>query len=662
MPSSSGDNAMTTLDKSDSKESSSRVPVSGRTSSNPLEKFKRLDSSIQNATDRVVNEVDLVNAPITVENKVSIAPSRSVQSQTPRITHATETIRARVTTDQLKEKHAKYLSDPQLSTSIPSSSIHPNETSVDSLSNIKIVDDNSYALSRSNGGEDSIKSVNGKLDIEELEVDKTPISTASTEKIVEEHEIQLQKQKNALINSSRIDDHVQQDNSLTSFQPAVDRPSIKATTVKPLTRVGLHQSVHIVNIDDHKSSTESQANEIPESTMRVNPTILPEIVTEKSAEKEIQTTTDGESTTTTTANDETTIFDTMTTSEAAPKIKTTIKSKENLVALNESQTTTESIETDPTTVPTSTTKEATNHRETTPNDVSHTGHIVIRSTTASPSTVDIDSTTVEMTKPNTITSHGPIAVITTPSEKVTKISDSQPKVNTPTNEPSEPSSTVAPTSTSTSTFTPISIMTTTTMTTSTSSSTTTTPAPILPDVSEKTSAPINPTSILGSTVGSIPTKDFATRPTILSSIDHPTEIATKFDNEPTDVNAMIAIGISIIAVITLVLLVGFLFVMRKRQKQLTYGQRCRPIGLDAYSLDNVSVYNSVRRKSAMRASKRTFGNAGFDDPALKNNPLTISQLATFSQKRVSINDEFREIPTVTARIEEVPAGCEDKNR
>lgn len=133
--------------------------------------------------------------------------------------------------------------------------------------------------------------------------------------------------------------------------------------------------------------------------------------------------------------------------------------------------------------------------------------------------------------------------------------------------------------------------------------------------------------------------------------------------ESPDVNAMIAITISVVSVVTLILLVGFLIVMRKRQKQLSYAQRCRPLGLDdAYSLDNISVYNSVRRKSAMRASKRAYGNAAFDDPALKNNLLTIPQLAAFVQRRTSIYEEFRDVPLVTARIDEVPAGCEDKNR
>lgn len=54
--------------------------------------------------------------------------------------------------------------------------------------------------------------------------------------------------------------------------------------------------------------------------------------------------------------------------------------------------------------------------------------------------------------------------------------------------------------------------------------------------------------------------------------------------------------------------------MRKRQKRYNYGQRCTPVSLDAYSLDSVSVYNSVRRKGALRASKRSYGNPAFDDP------------------------------------------------
>lgn len=55
------------------------------------------------------------------------------------------------------------------------------------------------------------------------------------------------------------------------------------------------------------------------------------------------------------------------------------------------------------------------------------------------------------------------------------------------------------------------------------------------------------------------------------------------------------------------------FIMRKRQTRFNYGERCRPVSLDAYSLDSVSAYNSVRRKGAIRASKRSYGNPTFED-------------------------------------------------
>lgn len=81
-----------------------------------------------------------------------------------------------------------------------------------------------------------------------------------------------------------------------------------------------------------------------------------------------------------------------------------------------------------------------------------------------------------------------------------------------------------------------------------------------------------------------------------------------------DTGAIIGITVSIVGAVAIVLLLGFLYVLKKRQKNLTYSQRCRPVGLDAYSLDNVSVYNSVRRKTNLRMSKRSYGNSAFEDP------------------------------------------------
>lgn len=68
--------------------------------------------------------------------------------------------------------------------------------------------------------------------------------------------------------------------------------------------------------------------------------------------------------------------------------------------------------------------------------------------------------------------------------------------------------------------------------------------------------------------------------------------------------------------------------MRKRQTRFNYGERCRPVSLDAYSLDSVSAYNSVRRKGAMRASKRSYGNPTFEDSVSIN--TLIFKLIAFS--------------------------------
>ncbi|XP_033218774.1 flocculation protein FLO11 isoform X2 [Belonocnema kinseyi] len=79
-------------------------------------------------------------------------------------------------------------------------------------------------------------------------------------------------------------------------------------------------------------------------------------------------------------------------------------------------------------------------------------------------------------------------------------------------------------------------------------------------------------------------------------------------------NAIAVVVVSSVAFICLVLLAGLLFIMRKRQTRFNYGERCRPVSLDAYSLDSVSAYNSsVRRKGAIRASKRSYGNPTFED-------------------------------------------------
>ncbi|KAM7363118.1 uncharacterized protein ACRADG_000169 isoform 1-T4 [Cochliomyia hominivorax] len=130
----------------------------------------------------------------------------------------------------------------------------------------------------------------------------------------------------------------------------------------------------------------------------------------------------------------------------------------------------------------------------------------------------------------------------------------------------------------------------------------------------------------------------------------------------TDVNVIIAITVSVIGVIALILLVGFLYLMRKRQKQNSYPNRCRPVSMDEFTIDNASVGGSMRKSSALRSSKRTYGNLAFDDPSLRHNPMGVHELAKFVQERLRIFEEFRDVPQITSRLDEVPAGCEDKNR
>lgn len=103
--------------------------------------------------------------------------------------------------------------------------------------------------------------------------------------------------------------------------------------------------------------------------------------------------------------------------------------------------------------------------------------------------------------------------------------------------------------------------------------------------------------------------------------------------------------------------------MRKRQKRLTYGQRCRPVSLDDYSMDNISVYNnSVRRKAMLRSSKRSYGNPAFEDPASISHPVNLAALSKFVKNTEEITSEFEEIPQISARTNELPEGCDTKNK
>lgn len=552
----------------------------------------------------------------------------------------------------------------------------------------------------------------GKLDSEEV-AEKTSAETSSTEKSADEHETQLQKS-----NSSRIVD-VADDNSLSSLQSSTNRPTLPVGTrnqpTRPAVLSGVVRKVPAKNEDASKEEAEADSSKkvlsnrvssrvIPSTTeneklqpkpdnesnnsnvgapnstnghiklrgetmksnvepskiLEVATTVdlhptehitneetteeLTEKATEMATEKDVYTTTEEEEATT--IDDGTTIIDEITTLSHIPKAQST-KTKENLVI--ETTTTPPTTETTdiPTTIYVTTPKEDENkvhHDEMTQDAIPKETSVKIESTSnTTPVLINqTDSTMQEVTKPLTHSTKAITAKTTT--------TETNQRIILSTNESVPTQSSSSTTRTSATESTPS----TTQSTAQTVSSTV-----LQENVSTEASLPITPRII---SFASTNEPTIRKTPDTTSLPEHQTEVAQGEIGEPRDINAMIAIGISVVAVVTLILLVGFLVVMRKRQKQLTYGQRCRPIGLDAYSLDNISVYNSVRRKSAIRTSKRAFGNAGFDDPGLKNNPLTISQLATFSQKRVSINEEFKEIPTVTARIEEVPVGCEDKNR
>ncbi|KAJ8965880.1 hypothetical protein NQ314_003860 [Rhamnusium bicolor] len=120
-------------------------------------------------------------------------------------------------------------------------------------------------------------------------------------------------------------------------------------------------------------------------------------------------------------------------------------------------------------------------------------------------------------------------------------------------------------------------------------------------------------------------------------------------DSPSDKNGTIAaIVISTVGALCLVLLAGLL--------------QCRPVSLDDYSMDNVSVYNSTRRKGGLRLSKRSYGNPAFDDPAAVTHPLNFPALAKFANNTEDIKAEFEDIPQIAARTSELPEGCETKNR
>lgn len=132
------------------------------------------------------------------------------------------------------------------------------------------------------------------------------------------------------------------------------------------------------------------------------------------------------------------------------------------------------------------------------------------------------------------------------------------------------------------------------------------------------------------------------------------------DEEDSGSGAAVAIAVSTIGVIALILLIGLLLVVRRRGRRGIYAQRCTPVSLDAYSLDSVSVGHR-KGNHRLRASKRSYGNPAYDDE-VTSHPMQYAALASFAMDIESMTAEFSEIPSVTVRPDEVPPGCEDKNR
>ncbi|XP_026741330.1 flocculation protein FLO11 [Trichoplusia ni] len=143
--------------------------------------------------------------------------------------------------------------------------------------------------------------------------------------------------------------------------------------------------------------------------------------------------------------------------------------------------------------------------------------------------------------------------------------------------------------------------------------------------------------------------------------DMTTEASSRvLGEEDNGSGAAVAIAVSTIGVIALILLIGLLLVVRRRGRRGIYAQRCTPVSLDAYSLDSVSVGHR-KGNHRLRASKRSYGNPAYDDE-VTSHPMQYAALANFALDIESMTAEFSEIPSVTVRPDEVPPGCEDKNR
>ncbi|XP_046750399.1 mucin-17 isoform X3 [Diprion similis] len=187
--------------------------------------------------------------------------------------------------------------------------------------------------------------------------------------------------------------------------------------------------------------------------------------------------------------------------------------------------------------------------------------------------------------------------------------------------------------------------------------TTTTMMPVTVTVIEETTMGLTGEVIVSTE--STSTSEIPTTVTLITTII--TETTQQYPNSSN--NAIAVVAVSSVAFICLVLLAGLLFIMRKRQTRFNNVQRCRPLTLEAYRVGGVSAYNSMRRKDRTRDSKRSYGNPAFEDSSVTpSHPLNFAGLSSFCNDLNAINEEFAGIPQVSARIDELPAGAEVKNR
>ncbi|XP_075979854.1 uncharacterized protein LOC142979011 [Anticarsia gemmatalis] len=245
---------------------------------------------------------------------------------------------------------------------------------------------------------------------------------------------------------------------------------------------------------------------------------------------------------------------------------------------------------------------------------------------------------------------------TTTSKQETDCTDDNSGSNEVTQETFKPTTTEAFTTTEPVTTIPVTIRTTTEMPR--------TEPPTTEAVDETTtqrSARIHDTTVPETTTDS----EYTTRAGNGFETSYGAEMTTMtskvtLDGDDTGSGAGVAIAVSTIGVIALILLIGLLLVVRRRGRRGVYAQRCTPVSLDAYSLDSVSVGHR-KGNHRLRASKRSYGNPAYDDE-VTSHPMQYAALANFAMDIESMSAEFAEIPSVTVRPDEVPPGCEDKNR